>query len=237
MVDHCERAHVPKAYVPLLSMALDSVDCRVLPSDWGHGAVSDIVQVLQDTCLVAGTLKTAEDFIDSQELLLQCGRGDELDFSLARFIGHTCRELKTTADGACGIHTIFGVCDPSRGEIRHKDPRGLIRSLCGRPLSDIRRSVRGQHREMVDAVASALWSEFVIPYLGSARLQVPNEEDMFLQRLQSSTLWASVLSQFERNRALQQEFDAMKARSRSLSSSIFLHSLRGTFWLTLAIEA
>jgi hypothetical protein len=77
----------------------------------------------------------------------------------------------------------------------------------------------------------------VIPYLGSAGLQVPNEEDMFLQRLRSSTLWASVLSQVERNRALQQEFDAMKARSRSLSSSIFRHSLRGSLWLSLAIEA
>jgi hypothetical protein len=89
MMDHSERAHVPKSYVPLLSMALDSVVYRVLPSDGGHGEVSDTVQVLQDACLVASTLKTAEDFIDPQELLLQCGRGDELDFSLARLIGRT----------------------------------------------------------------------------------------------------------------------------------------------------
>ena len=135
-------------------MALDSIVYRVLPSDGGHGEVSDTVQVLQDACLVASTLKTAEDFIDPRKLLLQCEHGDALDFSLARFIGHTCRELKTRADGACGIHATFGVCDPFSGEVRHKDPRGLIRRLCAQPLADSRRSVRGQHSGLVDAVAS-----------------------------------------------------------------------------------
>jgi hypothetical protein len=33
--------------------------------------------------------------------------------------------LKTRADGACGIHATFGVCDPFRGEIAIRVPEVL----------------------------------------------------------------------------------------------------------------
>ena len=195
-------------------MALDTIFYRLPSSDGRHGAVADIVQGLQATCVAAGSSRAIQDLIGSSDLLLQCGPGDVLDVSFRRFVGHSCRELKTTGDGACGTHAIFGFCDSRRCAIHHSDPRGLLRGRCTRPLADIRRGVRGHCSDLVDSVVSALWSEFLVPYLGSPLLQVPHEEDIFLQRLRSTSLWAVVCSHFDRSRLLQQEFDATKARSR-----------------------
>ena len=131
----------------------------------------------------------------------------------------TWRSLKTKENGTCGIHATFGLCDSSGCELRHERPREHIRTLFAQSLDGIRRSVRLEHIGLVDAVASALWSDFVVPYVGCTYLHRPNEEDMFLGRLQNSPLWERVLQQVEQNRAVQQEIDAMKARSRSMSAS------------------
>ena len=55
-------------------------------------------------------------------------------------------------------------------------------------LGDIRPSVRPEHMGLVEAVASALEADVVVPYVGHACLRRPNEEDMFLERLQFSSL-------------------------------------------------
>ena len=81
-------------------------------------------------------------------------------------------------------------------------------------------SVRLEYIERVDAIASTLSSDFVVPYVGCTDLHRPNDEDMFLGRLQSSPVRDRVLQQVEQNRAVQQEIDAMTTRSRSMVASV-----------------
>ena len=66
VIVHSEHEGAFKFYVFLLCMALVSIVYRVLPSGGCYGEDSDTVQGLQNECVVAGTLKTADIFIDSQ---------------------------------------------------------------------------------------------------------------------------------------------------------------------------
>ena len=172
-------------------MASDRIVYRVLPPGGctlgarhvcGGVAHSGAAQALQKSCFAEATVQSAEVIIDAGVRLLESSGGDELDSWLSQIMGRTCRELKTTADGACAIHATFGFCDFMRCELRYERPKELIRTLFAQSLGDIRRSVRPEHMGLVDAVASALWSDFVVPYVGHARLRRPNEEDMFLER-------------------------------------------------------
>ena len=77
----------------------------------------------------------------------------------------------------------------------------------------------------------------MVPYVGDELLRRPNEEGMFLERLQASRLWDSAVEQVTLNQALQQQADEMKARCRLLSSSIFRPGLDRPLWAVLAVHA
>ena len=105
------------------------------------------------------------------------------------------------------------------------------------PLEIIRGRVRPAHIALVDAVVSSLWTDFVVPYVGADLPWPPNEESFFLERLQASRLWDSVLDHVGLNRALQQKADERTARCRRQSASIFQPGLERPLWAVLAIQA
>jgi hypothetical protein len=165
----------------------------------GGAAHSGAAHALQKSFFSEASLQPSEVIIDAGVRLLEFSGGDELDSWLSGIKGQACRELRTRADGACGIHATFGSCDPERRELRYERPKELIQSLFAQSLGDIRCSVRPKHTGLVDSVASALWSDFVVPYVEDARLRRPNEEDMFLARLQLSSVWEDVFRHVKRN--------------------------------------
>ena len=169
--------------------------------------------------------------------VLESNDGDHLEGFVAERIGQTCRQLKTRGDGACGIHAVFGEVDPRSDELRCEHPRRLLQAVLAQPLESIRGRVRPTKSELVDAVASSLWADFVVPYVGDDFHGPPSEEGMFLERLQSSPLWVSVLDRVMLNRALQEEADEREAKSRMLSASIFRRELDAPVWAVMAIAA
>ena len=145
---------------------------------------------------------TAEVFVDLAVLRLECSEDDGLASWPLELMGQSCRSLRTRGDGACAIHAAFGTGDATRQELRHEQPRGLLRGLLAHPLETIRGCVRPTHMALVDAVVSSLWTDFVVPYVGTDLPRPPNEKSMFLERLQASHLWEPVLEHIWVNRAL-----------------------------------
>ena len=103
--------------------------------------------------------------VEQHVSVLECSEGDHLDGWLAEVIGQNCRELRTKGDGACAMHATFGWGDPTRHELRCEHPRRVLRAVLAQPLEIIRLRVRPGQMELVDAVVSSLWTDFVVPHV------------------------------------------------------------------------
>ena len=148
-------------------MVRDLVAYRVLPP--GGRTCGAYTGAAQDAAGVTSEARTAEEaevFVHQDVCVLECSEGDQLDGWLAEVIGASCRELRTRGDGACAMHATFGRVDPTAHELRCQHPRVLLRELLAKPLDIIRRSVRPAHVQLVDAVVSSLWTDFVVPSCG-----------------------------------------------------------------------
>ena len=203
------------------------------------GDVADAGGSHETSSLAAGvgTADNAEVIVEQDVCVLECSEGDHLDGWLAQVIGQDCRELATRGDGACAMHAAFGKADATRHELRCEHPRRLLRALLGESLEVIRKRVRPAQLELLDTVVSSLWTDFVVPYVGDEKKEPPNEEAMFLELLQSSPLWASVLDRVQVNRALAQQADEMKATCGTQSAAMFQPGLDKPLWSFLAIGA
>ena len=105
----------------------------------------------------------AEVIVDQAVYVLECSEEDRLADWLVDLMGQRCRELRTRGDGACAMHATFGRGDATRHELRCEHPRGLLRAQLAQPVDIIRRRVRPAQIQLVDAVVSSLWTDFVVP--------------------------------------------------------------------------
>ena len=162
--------------------------------------------------------------VHQYDIILECNVGDTIDSFIGKYIGQRCWRMETCGDGACGVHAVFG--KPECGELRLPNPRRFLRELLGEQADVIKSRVRTSKLGLLDTVLSALWTELVVPYATRDPQSRPNEEAMFLDRLEKSSLWPSVLRRLEEDQVLTQQGDELKARCGELSASIFLPELK-----------
>ena len=181
----------------------------------------------------AAAAEQADVIVNQNVCVLEVSEEDHSDGWLAALKGQRCRELQTRGDGACAMHATFGQGDPTRQDLCCLQPRLLLRSLLDQPLDMIRRKVRPSQMHLVDMVVSSLWTDFVVPYVDDVKRQRPHEEGLFLERLQSSSLWKCALERVKANTVLQQQIDDRKDTCRTLSASIFKPASERVFlgWL------
>ena len=151
--------------------------------------------------------------------------------------GQRCTHLLTAGDGACAIHAVFGKTLDGRRELFCEHPRSVLRSVLDHPLDVIRRTLRPSHRDLLEAVLSALWTDFVVPYVGNPDRGPPPEESMFLRRLAQSDLSHTVLEHKEKNIQRQRERDDLKRRCQQSSASIFRRCVGRSLWDVLAVQS
>ena len=85
-------------------------------------------------------------------------------------------------------------------------------------------------RQLVEAVVTSVWSDFVVPYVGARAPHAPREEGMFLARLQTSSPWEAVVRQLEGNRARKQQRDDLVTSCHLRSASVFRPDLAEVVW-------
>jgi hypothetical protein len=132
--------------------------------------------------------RDAEVLVEAAVRRLDFDADDEVDAAHRGIMGLACREIRTKGDGACAVHGAFHVGLPGGVHLQCRAPRQFLREVLEWPLATIRARVRPAMRQLVDAVVTSVWSDFVVPYVGVRAPHAPGEEGMFLARLQASSL-------------------------------------------------
>ena len=92
------------------------------------------------------------------------------------------RAIRTGDDGACGIHAAFGSWRPHMKHWYCERARDLIGAALPDTASELCSRVRPQELRLVEAAETALWNDFVLPYVDATGRTRParNEERSFL---------------------------------------------------------
>ena len=107
--------------------------------------------------------------------------------------------IRTCDDGACGIHAAFGSWRPRRKQWYCERARALIADALPDTASELRRRVRPQELRLVEAAETALWNDFVLPYVDATGRTRParHEERSFLHLAkQNPFLWPVIAPRF-----------------------------------------
>ena len=158
-----------------------------------HGSSSPfrVMHANRQLAVADAVLGDAVEFVDHEDISISYSVEESGESFIGVCVGQHCRRLLTCGDdGACAIHAVFG--NPEDGRLRHPRPRVLLRCLLDEDLALIKCKVRASQQLLLDAILTALWTDFVIPYAVPGAAARPNEEAMFLHRLENSALWPSI---------------------------------------------
>ena len=162
---------------------------------------------------------------ERREKKIELDGGDTLGNFGAILAGKLVREITTKGDGACSIHAAFGAASAPGDSVALKRPRALLRSILDKPVLQIFNGCRPRMRTLAAFVESALWTEFITPYVkpDGRVVGASGEELKFINRMRmvgNEDLWQSVVEIVGTNLALQQERDEQKRMLESSSSSV-----------------
>ena len=202
-----------------------------------HGSSSPfrVMHANRQLAVADAVLGDAVEFVDHEDISISYSVEESGESFIGVCVGQHCRRLLTCGDdGACAIHAVFG--NPEDGRLRHPRPRVLLRCLLDEDLALIKCKVRASQQLLLDAILTALWTDFVIPYSVPGAAARPNEEAMFLHRLENSALWPSICQCLADRGELTRKSEDLKLQSRTRSASIFLPELEQCLWSPLAIR-
>ena len=98
--------------------------------------------------------------------------------------------------------------DWGRPEVATEQVRlGHARSVLRSTLGEVLPQVRPEMEPLLESVVSALFTDFVLPYVGGGSAMPRHEEAIFLGRLRSTAHWERVLEAVASHRARQAAFD------------------------------
>ena len=135
--------------------------------------------------------------------------------------------LATDDDGACALHAALGAPAERPSVLRCSRARVLASRLVGPTLQDVR--VRAQDERLVTCVASALWSEFVLPSMRQdEEIAEDFESTLFMEHLR--LLCPSVTSEVD-------ELQNVQSAARDAESSLRRQLMQATRDLFLCSES
>ena len=135
--------------------------------------------------------------------------------------------LATDDDGACALHAALGAPAERPSVLRCSRARVLASRLVGPTLQDVR--VRAQDERLVTCVASALWSEFVLPSMRQdEEIAEDFESTLFMEHLR--LLCPSVTSEVD-------ELQNAQSAARDAESSLRRQLMQATRDLFLCSES
>jgi len=88
---------------------------------------------------------------------------DNLEPAVRARLPMQCTPVTTNGDGACAIHSVWGVPD-NLSQLTCPDARRLATEALGESLPYLRTNIAVEFREDVTDLAQSLWNEFMVGY-------------------------------------------------------------------------
>ena len=171
---------------------------------------SETMQMLS-RCLQAETFDTRVD------------ASDDLELPARARLPLRVTPVTTNGDGACAIHSVWGVPD-NLSQLTCPEARRFAAEAMGESLLHLRTHIPLEFREDVHDLATSLWSEYMVGYFEGQRSPEIQSFKQHLQRLHPDLL-REAQACFNRRAVIKQDMDACEVLMKQQCKRVCIRSL------------